>query len=151
MTGVWGEDTYRFSASEPIPEGVPYDNIFITAKPRDTRQFCGQSLAYPQVNEVVSLLNGVGNEEIIAEYSDRVIGGTIITGFEWQGPAAVHVSAEAGPVRLGRFPEGIDAPVLRMVTIVARGMRYGIPAPVNATIAALIHFRESLAIPGEHR
>jgi 2-dehydropantoate 2-reductase len=120
MTGIWGEDTYRFSASETVPEGEGFDYIFITTKSRDTRQLCEQFSAYLKGNEVVSLQNGVGNEEIIAEYTDRVIGGTIITGFEWQGPATVHVSVEAGPVRLGRFPEGIDPPVQRLVAAFCR-------------------------------
>ena len=43
MTGMWGEDTYRYSASETIPEGVTYDYIFITAKSRDTRQLSAGS------------------------------------------------------------------------------------------------------------
>ena len=38
---------------------------------------------------------------------NRVIGGMIITGFEWRGDAEVHVSVEAGPMKLGRFPRGI--------------------------------------------
>jgi len=47
---------------------------------------------------VISIQNGVGNEEIISEYADKVIGGTIITGFEWLGDAKVHVSVDGGPM-----------------------------------------------------
>jgi 2-dehydropantoate 2-reductase len=49
-----------------------------------------------------------------------VIGGTIITGFEWRGPAQVHVSVEAGPIRLGRFPAGLDTGVQRLVELFRR-------------------------------
>jgi 2-dehydropantoate 2-reductase len=67
--------------------------------------------------EFVSLQNGIGNEEILSEFSERVIGGTIITGFEWRGPAQVHVTVEAGPIRLGRFPSGLDLAVERLVEL----------------------------------
>ena len=59
----------------------------------------------------MSLQNGIGNEEIISRYTDRVIGGMIITGFEWRNDAAIHVSVEAGPAKFGRFPGGTDTPV----------------------------------------
>ena len=42
----------------------------------------------------------------------------IITGFVWKGDAAVHVSVEAGPMKLGRFPAGTDEPVGRLVRLV---------------------------------
>jgi 2-dehydropantoate 2-reductase len=115
LSGLWGGDTCRFSASDTVPAGETYDYVLLTAKSRDTRSICEQFRDRIKDTEVASLQNGVGNEEIIAEYTSRVIGGTIITGFEWQGPASVHVSVEAGPVRLGRFPAGIDAPVQRLV------------------------------------
>src|SRR5208337_5477891 len=47
----------------------------------------------------------------------RVIGGMILTGFEWRGDAVVHVSVEAGPMMIGRFPDGLDEPVERLAEI----------------------------------
>ena len=85
--------------------------------------------------ETVSLQNGIGNEEIISRYTDRVIGGMIITGFEWQGNAGVHVSVEAGPAKLGRFPAGLDGPVQRLVDCMAQaGIRVEGSADVRADL-----------------
>ena len=118
MTGMWGEDTYRFSAGENIPADEKYDFIFITSKSKDTDAICRQFAGLIGGTETISLQNGIGNEEIIARYTDRVIGGMIITGFEWRGDAAVHVSVEAGPMKLGRFPDGIDEPVRKIVGLI---------------------------------
>jgi 2-dehydropantoate 2-reductase len=68
-------------------------------------------------SNVVSLQNGIGNEEIIAEYTEHVIGGTIITGFEWRGDGWVEVTVEAGPIRLGRYPEGVGGEVVGLADL----------------------------------
>jgi 2-dehydropantoate 2-reductase len=115
LTGIWGTGTFRFSVSDSIPKDARYDYIIITAKSRDTEAICRQYAAAIRTTETVSLQNGIGNEEIISRFTDTVIGGMIITGFEWQGDAGVHVSVEAGPAKLGRFPAGLDAPVKRLV------------------------------------
>ena len=68
---------------------------------------------------------GAAAETTIAGYSaeqanqfgERIIGGTIITGFEWRGDAEVRVTVEAGPIRLGRFPDGMDDKVQRLVDL----------------------------------
>ena len=59
-----------------------------------------------------------GNEEIISKYTDKVIGGTIITGFEWVDNAEIHVSVEGGPMTVGRFPNGTDKEVLDFVNLI---------------------------------
>ena len=118
MTGMWGEGTYRFSAGEDVQAGVRYDFIIISSKSKDTGAVCRQFANVIRGTETISLQNGIGNEEIIAKFTDRVIGGMIITGFEWRGDAAVHVSVEAGPMKLGRFPVGIDGPVHTIVCLV---------------------------------
>ncbi|EJG07105.1 2-dehydropantoate 2-reductase [Methanofollis liminatans DSM 4140] len=131
MTGLWGEGTYRFPASEDVPEGEHFDYIFITAKSLATRSICEQFAGVIQGTDTVSLQNGLGNEEIIAEYTDRVIGGTIITGFEWKGDAGVHVSVVGGPMKLGRFPDGADPAVDALVDLVRRS---GIPVEASSHI-----------------
>lgn len=118
LTGIWGEGTYRFSCSEDLPEGSDPDYYIITSKSTGTEAICREYADALRGHEVVSLQNGIGNEEIIARYTDRVIGGMIITGFEWRGDAAVHVSVEASPMKLGRFPEGIDDAVMRLVRLI---------------------------------
>jgi 2-dehydropantoate 2-reductase len=117
MTGIWGEATCKFSCSEDAPEDN-YDYIFITSKSTATESICEQFADIIKGREVVSMQNGIGNEEIIAGYTDKVIGGTIITGFEWAGDAQIHVSVETGPMNLGRFPSGLDDSVLKLVELV---------------------------------
>ncbi len=118
MTGIWGEGTYRFSCSETLPEWEDADYYIITSKSTDTEAICNEYADTLRGHEVVSLQNGIGNEEIIARYTDYVIGGMIITGFEWQGDGAVHVSVEAAPMKVGRFPGGLDEPVERLVRLI---------------------------------
>ena len=117
MTGIWGNRIYRFRAAEHVPSGETFDYIIITAKSRDTESICREHAGLIRDTDTVSLQNGIGNEEIIGRYTSRVIGGMIITGFEWAGDAAVHVSVDGGPAKLGRFPAGLDEPVKRLVAL----------------------------------
>ncbi|TQD26295.1 ketopantoate reductase family protein [Methanolobus vulcani] len=117
MTGIWGDATCKFSCSEDAPKD-DYDYIFITSKSIATESICEQFADIIKGREVISMQNGLGNEDIIAGYTDKVIGGTIITGFEWSGDAQIHVSVETGPMNLGRFPSGLDDSVLRLVELV---------------------------------
>ena len=118
LTGIWGEGTYRFSCSEDLPPAWrAADYFIITAKSTDTEAVCRQFADAIRGQEVVSLQNGIGNEEVIGRFTDRVIGAMIITGFEWRGDAAVHVSVEAAPMRLGRFPSGTDEAVVRLASL----------------------------------
>lgn len=118
LNGIWGNGIYRFRAVEHAPVGETFDYIIITAKSRDTEPICREYAGLIRNTDTVSLQNGIGNEEIISRFTDRVIGGMIITGFEWQGDAEVHVSVEAGPMKLGRFPQGTDTAVERLVTLI---------------------------------
>ncbi|MBP1908830.1 ketopantoate reductase family protein [Methanolobus bombayensis] len=117
MTGIWGEANCKFSCSDDAPED-DYDYIFITSKSTSTESICEQFADIIKDREVISMQNGLGNEEIIAKYTDKVIGGTIITGFEWAGDAQIHVSVETGPMNLGRFPSGLDDSVIEIVELV---------------------------------
>ncbi|MGP8085278.1 MAG: ketopantoate reductase family protein [Methanoregula sp.] len=133
LTGIWGNETFRFSVSESVPAGARYDYVFITSKSRDTENLCREFAPFIAGTETISLQNGIGNEEIISRYTDRVIGGMIITGFEWRGEDKVHVSVEAGPAKLGRFPAGLDEPVQRLLKIMAAA---GIPAEGTTDVRA---------------
>jgi 2-dehydropantoate 2-reductase len=117
MRGIWGDGNFHFNASAKAPVGESFDYCLITCKSQQTRQLCIEYRSLLARTDVVSLQNGIGNEEIIAEYSNRVLGGTIITGFEWRGDADVQVTVEAGPIRLGRFPEGMDGSVQRLIDL----------------------------------
>ena len=132
MTGIWGEGAYRFSCSEDLPEmWQDADYYIITAKSTDTGEICRQFADSIRGRPVVSLQNGIGNEEIIGTFTDRTIGAMIITGFEWQDDASVHVSVEAAPMKLGRYPSGTNDAVESLAALLRRA---GIRAEATATV-----------------
>ena len=133
LTGIWGEGTYRFSAADTVPAGAGFDYVIITAKSKDTDAICRQFAPFIRDTDTVSLQNGIGNEEIISNYTTRVIGGMIITGFEWRDDASVHVSVEAGPAKLGCFPGGMDARTGELVSLFKKS---GIPVEASSNIRA---------------
>lgn len=134
MTGLWGEGTYRFPCGELAPEGS-WDYIIIATKSVATREICERYHHLFGDAEVVSLQNGIGNEEVIREYTSHVIGAMIITGFEWRADNAVHVSVDGGKTIFGRFPDGYDAAVRRLVDLFCNaGMRSAASPVVRSTI-----------------
>jgi len=124
MTGRWGEACYDLPVRTSLEPGERFDYAIVASKSTDTESIAAEYADILRHAEVVSLQNGIGNEEVLARFTDRVIGGMIITGFEWQAEYAVHVSVEGGPMRLGRFPSGMDQAVLRLVELVREA---GIP------------------------
>ncbi|MBT8507069.1 2-dehydropantoate 2-reductase [Methanomicrobiaceae archaeon CYW5] len=116
LTGLWGDELYTFPCGTDLPAD-DYDYILITSKSLATRSICEEFGGRFGDAEVVSIQNGIGNEEIIHEYTPNVIGGMIITGFEWRGDADVHVSVIGGNANFGRFPDGEDEPVCRLVSL----------------------------------
>jgi len=103
MKGIWGEKTVDDISCIPGPDEAPGtpDYIFITAKGTDTLAICEEYDAVIRDRPVISLQNGIGNEEIIASFTSTVIGGTITTNFAIEGPGAVKVLRESGPMTLG--------------------------------------------------
>lgn len=123
MTGIWGEGIYHFPCGESVPAGT-WDYIIISTKSAATRDICESYQHLFGNAEVVSLQNGIGNEEVIREYTDHVIGAMIITGFEWRADNAVHVSVDGGETVFGRFPEGCDVAVETLADLFSSaGMR----------------------------
>lgn len=117
MTGLWGDEKYSFYCSETLPAEEKFDYIIISSKSNATRGICNQFSRFLKNTPVVSLQNGIGNEEIIAEYTDSVIGGMIITGFEWRQDAYVNVSVQAAPIRLGVYPAGSDDKTKKLISL----------------------------------
>ncbi|WP_319379414.1 ketopantoate reductase family protein [uncultured Methanocorpusculum sp.] len=107
LTGIWGTETVRFPCGITPPKG-PWDYIIISTKATATREICNQYNHLFGDAEIVSLQNGIGNEDVIAEYTDKVIGAMIITGFEWKADNAVFVSVDGGATAFGRYPGGAD-------------------------------------------
>lgn len=131
LTGRWGDRVYDLAVTTRLDPDEEFDYVFVTAKSVDTAAVCREFAPVLARSETVSLQNGIGNEEILAGVANRVIGGIIITGFEWRSENAVHVSVEGGPMKLGRFPAGTDPAVEALVDLVRRA---GIPVEGTPTV-----------------
>jgi 2-dehydropantoate 2-reductase len=120
LSGAWGNETCRFPCVSELAEESGFDYILITSKSQDTEGICRHYKDLIASHEVVSFQNGIGNEEIISRYSDHVIGGVVMTGFVRESNREVRVTANAGPMQIGRFPEGPDAVVRNLADIMTR-------------------------------
>lgn len=103
MEGAWGAGTIDgvtpITGPEEVPDGV--DFVIITAKGTDTLAVVREYAGVIQGRPVASLQNGIGNEDIIAHYTDIVIGGTVTTNFSVVGPGHVRVLSESAPASFG--------------------------------------------------
>jgi len=105
MEGVWGDRNISgiSCCTEPQKPFPDVDCVFITAKGTGTRLICEQYAGAIAGRPVVSMQNGIGNEEIISEFTDQVIGGTVTTNFTVMGPGHVRVQNQSSPMKLGLF------------------------------------------------
>lgn len=133
MEGVWGDGTVDAIACVAGPEEAPsgIDFVIITAKGTDTRAICEEYAGVIRGRPVASLQNGIGNEEVIACYTDTVIGGTVTTNFSVLGPGHVRVLSESAPMHLGIW-SGNDAGILDRLIGVIRSA--GIPVEADTDI-----------------
>lgn len=134
LTGLWGDATYFFPCTTDLPDDE-YEYILITSKATQTREICEQFKDRFGNAAVVSIQNGIGNEEIIREYTGNVIGGMIITGFEWRGDADIHISVIGGDAQFGLFPDGCDE---RVTSLAGLFEQAGIVAAVTDSIRTAI-------------
>lgn len=137
MEGVWGDRTVRGIDCVMGPEDLPdsIDFVIITSKGTDTRTVCEEYAGVIQGRPTATLQNGIGNEEIIAEYTGTVIGGTVTTNFSVCGPGHVRVLSESAPMRLGIWSGGEDATraLDRLITLIRSA---SIPVEVEQDIRA---------------
>ncbi len=133
MEGAWGDGTVDAIACVAGPEEAPsgIDFVIITAKGTDTRAICEEYAGVIRGRPVASLQNGIGNEEVIACYTDTVIGGTVTTNFSVLGPGHVRVLSESAPMHLGIW-SGNDAGILDRLIGVIRSA--GIPVEADTDI-----------------
>lgn len=94
-----------------------YDLILLTTKAFDTEKAMRQIKPLIGDAYVLSLQNGIGNEEIIAKYTDKVLGGMVIIGFEIAGPAHTRVTVFADNVKIGRLDNRVDKELKEIVEI----------------------------------
>lgn len=120
MEGVWGERTVREIACVAGPGEAPPapDLVIVTAKGFDTRAVCEEYADVLRGRTVASLQNGIGNEEVIADYAGTVIGGTVTTNFSVVGDGHVRVKSQSSPMVFGLW-SGPDADALpRLVDLI---------------------------------
>jgi 2-dehydropantoate 2-reductase len=129
--GAWGSGTYRFRCTIEPPDNEDFDYILITAKSNDTEQICRTYADLIRGRNVASFQNGIGNEETIQRYTDRVIGGVVMTGFVTEGNREIAVTANAGAMKIGRFPTGLDPDIAGLASLMGRA---GIPVEITDRI-----------------
>ena len=129
ITGIWGTHFIKdiTAQTEPTADCVP-DVVLLATKSFDTE--AAISAIEPFINEdtvVISLQNGIGNEEIIAEHigSERTMGGMVITGFETVRPGEVKVTVAADTTKIGEL-NNTDSE--RLKAIVSAFNEAGIPS-----------------------
>ncbi|MBN2733927.1 MAG: 2-dehydropantoate 2-reductase [Methanomicrobiaceae archaeon] len=110
MKGVWGDkkicNLNCFSSSEEVIEsGKKFNFILITAKSTDTEHICNEFLEILKNSTVISIQNGIGNEDILNQYSNLVLGATITTNFRITADGAVIIQSESEPMKIGLYPD----------------------------------------------
>jgi 2-dehydropantoate 2-reductase len=128
IDGIWGEfqvgpvASYSGSADR-------YDVILLCVKSFDTQEACRRvrSLLAP-AGLIVSVQNGLGNLEIIAQEfgAARTIGARVIFGAQIIRPGVARVTVYAEPVLVGAMAPGSPPPVLSQLA--ADLNQAGIPA-----------------------
>ncbi|MQY54502.1 MAG: 2-dehydropantoate 2-reductase [Methanosarcinales archaeon] len=129
ISGIWGEHVIKnIRATSELNANYEPDVILLTTKSFDTENAIRE--LQPLITDdsvVISLQNGIGNEEIIARYvgEEHAMGGTVITGFEILHPGEVEVTVSAATTKIGEF-NNENTPRLRK--IVAIFNEAGIPS-----------------------
>lgn len=111
ISGILNDEVKVYATRKP--ENV--DVTFVTVKAYDTENVA-RALAEIDPGIVCSLQNGVGNEEILMKYLDRVVGGT--TTYAANLPEYGHVVyAGEGETYVGRLDGNVDRDVETVVKI----------------------------------
>jgi len=123
ISGIWGSHVIKnmVATSELNANCEPdADVVLLTTKSFDTENTMQELQPLIADNSVViSLQNGIGNEEIIARYvgKERTIGGTVITGFEMSKPGEVEVTVSADTTKIGELNNKITPRSRKIVAI----------------------------------
>ena len=113
ITGIWGDheiaiDRCFLSTDGLADAGEEFDLVLITVKSHDTAE--AAACVLPLLTEeslVVSLQNGLGNVEKVAEAVgwERTVAAMVIFGAEHHRPGRVNVTVQADVVRIGTWHE----------------------------------------------
>jgi 2-dehydropantoate 2-reductase len=139
ITGIWGEKRiilpHAVSRTSEIAPDIEFDAIIISVKSYDTREAVREIAPFVgRETLVVSLQNGIGNVESIAEEVgwDRTVGGRVIFGVEFHSPGELEVTVYAEEVMLGH-PR--PSPLSEKTKILAREINLtGIPTKYTEEI-----------------
>lgn len=126
VSGIWGEHLFRPGARTALEDLGLFDAAFITTKAYDTPTAVREVLPHltPE-GTVVTMQNGIGNEEAVAEVvgRDRTLGGMAIFGARLVAPGHVEVTVYASECRIGPLEGGLGMAVELADTL----SRAGIP------------------------
>jgi len=121
ITGIWGSHVIKnIRATSELKENYKPDVVLLTTKSFDTENAMQELQPLISDNSVViSLQNGIGNEEIIARYvgEEHTMGGMVITGFEIPKPGEVEVTVSAATTKIGELNNEITPRVRKIVAI----------------------------------
>ncbi len=115
-------------------EGAAPDAVLLTVKAYDTRSALSVLSDYWSGSIFVSLQNGLGNEEAIAEHATKVLGAVINQGATFIGPGEVF-HAGSGEIDLGPFAGTTDDDA---ETVAAAFRDAGFPAQARPDIRTKI-------------
>jgi 2-dehydropantoate 2-reductase len=147
ITGLLGEHLVRGLdlADHAARLRSSFQLILVTVKSYDTAELADAiSERLAEDGLVVSLQNGLGNIEALAERFSlaRVIGGRVIFGAEVVRPGATHVTVFADPIAIGPDPQQhreLSAPLERRARSVATMLdASGVPTVTVADVMPVI-------------
>lgn len=122
VTGLFGEyraDPGKLGLLEDIGQitNPGYDAVLVTTKSYDTAAAVRAIAKSPYQGPVVSMQNGCGNIEQVAELfgEERTYGARVITGFEISRPGEVHITVSADAVHIGSSIRGTIPPFARQL------------------------------------
>ncbi len=140
VAGIYGE--YRcapgrmgvYTSVEEIGERE-WEYVLLTTKSYDTVEAAARLRSLPeQTFTIVSMQNGCGNLEILAERfgTERSLAARVITGFEIERPGRVRITVSADSIHIGGCEEGV---IPGRATILAEAIHHaGLPCAASPHI-----------------
>lgn len=129
VSGIWGDRLFKnlkaFTSVDECDIYAPYDLVLITTKSYDTEYATMQIL--PLIGKdsiVVSVQNGIGNEELIAKIvgEERTMGGMAIFGAMLIEPGHVKVTVYASECLFGALSKDMEKSKIIADTISKSGI-----------------------------
>jgi len=111
ISGVWGSHRVKNIITKTSAKNLPTQDIIIfTVKSTDTKKTAKEVKHLAGANTIiVSLQNGAGNEEILANIfgAEKVLGAMVMIGFILVKPGHVNVTVFGQPIKIGEMTHKI--------------------------------------------